>query len=631
LGAHYTSKDDILLIVEPVLMAPLRRRWEEVKVEAGELAKRRDAATGAQRTRLHRQLSEKLLGFGAELGKVQVLDPACGSGNFLYVALRQLLDLWKEVATLGTSLQLPLQSPLEGSSPYPAQFHGIEINAYAHELAQATIWIGYIQWLHENGFGIPSEPVLKPIDTIKDTDAILARDEQGQPLEPLWPEADVVVGNPPFLGGNRIRKGLGDPYVERLFALYSGRIPASADLCCYWFERARAELEARRVKRVGLLATQAIRGGANRRVLERIKQTGDIFWAQSDREWVLDGAAVHVSMVAFDRGEEEARALDGRRVKRINADLTAGAELLRAQPLRENAGICFRSDEKGGPFDIDAGTAELYLSAPVNPNGRPNSDVVRPYLNARDVTQRPANRWIIDFGCDMSEQEASLYEKPFEHVKRVVKHVRDEARSGKERKHWWLHRRPAPDMRPAVAELSRYIATPRVAKHRLFVWLTNRTIPDCALYVFAREDDYFLGLLQSSPHELWARAQGTQLREAESGFRYTPRSTFETFPFPWPPGQEPKGDPRMEAIASAARELVQLRENWLNPPGAVPSMLEERTLTNLYNLWPEWLELAHRRLDQAVLDAYGWPHDVSDEKILARVLALNQERAAGGG
>jgi hypothetical protein len=175
--------------------------------------------------------------------------------------------------------------------------------------------------------------------------------------------------------------------------------------------------------------------------------------------------------------------------------------------------------------------------------------------------------------------------------------------------------------------VSRYIATPRISKHRLFAWVSPETIPDDGTYVFSRDDDYFFGVLQSKLHDLWSRATGTQLREAESGFRYTATTCFETFPFPWPPGQEPIGAPHVEAIAEAARELVEKRDNWLNPPGLPEKELKKRTLTNLYNERPTWLALAHEKLDRAVLDAYGWPHDLGDEEILERLLALNLERS----
>jgi len=297
-------------------------------------------------------------------------------------------------------------------------------------------------------------------------------------------------------------------------------------------------------------------------------------------------------------------------------------------PLAENQRLSFIGTQKSGPFDLTEAQAKAMLQAPGNPNGRPNSDVVKPWINAIDVTQKPRNMWIIDFGPDMSLEEAAKYEKPFEYVRQHVKPIRDKVRRAAHRKKWWLFGDARPGMRKAISKLSRYIVTPMVSKHRVFVWMPVQVVPENLVVVIARDDDYFFGLLHSKVHELWARRKGTQLREAESGSRYTPTTCFETFPFPWPPGQEPKDDPRVEAIAQAARELVEKRDRWLNPEGATENELKKRTLTNLYNQRPTWLELAHRKLDEAVLAAYGWPHDVSDEEILARLLALNLARAA---
>jgi len=621
LGAHYTSKEDILLLVEPVLMAPLRRRWTEVQAQAVSLAHQRDAAE-APRTRNARQreLADLLTGFAREIAALQVLDPACGSGNFLYVALHLLLDLEKEVITLAGRLGVGQFFP----SVTPEQLHGIEINPYAHELAQVTIWIGYIQWLRENGFGFPAEPILKPLDNIRRMDAILAYDADDKPIEPEWPEADVIVGNPPFLGGNKIRKELGDAYVEALFALYAGRVPAFADLVCYWFEKARALLESGKVKRAGLLATQAIRGGANRKVLERIKETGDIFWAQSDREWILDGAAVRIAMVGFDKGEETTRDIDGKSVKIINPDLTAHIDLTTAQILEENKGLGVRGNQKGGPFDISNELAQRMLSAP-NPHGKSNADVVKPWANGLDITHRSRDAWIIDFGMDMPMEEAALYEMPFEYIKATVYPKHNNSRRSIYEKQWWIHTRVRPGMRAAISSLGRYIVTPHVSKYRLWTWLKHPTVPDHQLIVVAREDDYFFGVLHSKVHELWALRQGTALEDRP---RYTPTTTFETFPFPWPPGQEPPDDPRVAAIAQAARELVEKRDRWLNPGDLPAADLKKRTLTALYNQRPTWLALAHAKLDNAVFDAYGWPPDLSDDAILERLLALNLERAS---
>ncbi len=621
LGAHYTSREDILLIVEPVLIAPLRRRWAAVREQAEGLIARRDAASGGARTVRQRELARLLQDFAGEIAAIQVLDPACGSGNFLYVALKRLLDLEKEVSLFAIQ-----HAGLSGLLPQvqPGQLYGIEVNTYAHELASVVVWIGYIQWLHENGFGIPDKPILKPLDNIRRTDAVLAADAEGQPVEPAWPAADYIIGNPPFLGNKRMLSELGDQYVEQLRALYAGRVPGGADLVCYWFERARALIADGQVERAGLLATQAIRGGANRRVLEEIKETGDIFMAWRDRAWVLDGAAVRVSMVGFDGGGEDGYTLDGEAVETINANLTSAADLTQARRLEENRGICFQGPVKVGAFDIDGTLAKRFLESP-NPHGRSNSDVIRPWLNGRDITARPSGKSIIDFG-ELSEADASLYEAPFEYVRENIKPVRSRNRDRQRRENWWRLGRSGAELKRATEPLARFVCTPRVAKHRLFVWVPCRTLPDARLFAFSREDDYFFGVLHSRVHEVWALATSSR-HGVGNDPTYNNTTCFETFPLPWPPGQEPADDPRVEAIAAAARELVALRERWLDPEGASERELKRRTLTNLYNARPTWLDLAHRRLDAAVLDAYGWPEDLGGEALLGRLLALNLARA----
>jgi len=630
LGAHYTSKDDIELIVKPVLMEPLRRRWAEVRQNAEALVEKSKTQQKAAQTKSRTALSNLLHGFADELSKVRVLDPACGSGNFLYVALKSILDLEKEVSVFASS------NGLSGLLPRtsPEQLYGIETNVYAHELASVVVWIGYIQWQHDNGYNFGSHPILRPLHNIQRMDAVLAYKEKGQPVEPEWPEAYAIIGNPPFLGGSKMRSELGEKYVDDLFQLYEGRIPRGVDLVCYWFDRARSQIRDGRAQRAGLLATQGIRGGVNRRILARIKDSGDIFMAWSDRNWTLDGAIVHVSIVGFDDGHETSHTLDGSPVQTINTDLTTELDVTAAARLAENRDLCFRADEKGGPFDIDGETADQMLGAPQNVNGRPNSDVLKPWANAKDLVGRQRGMWIIDF-YGMKGGTAAAYERPFEYLATQIERERQEAiakgkKPTKPRKHWWLHRRPGSEMREAVKSLNRYACTIATGKFRIFAWLNHAFLPDHQLYIFAREDDYFFGVLHSHIHEVWARALGTQLREKESGFRYTPESTFETFPFPWPPGKEPKDDPRVEAIAAAARDLVRKRDAWLNPPDASAAELKKRTLTNLYNENPTWLQNAHRELDQAVLAAYGWPivpeKDISDQDILARLLQLNAER-----
>jgi type II restriction/modification system DNA methylase subunit YeeA len=613
LGAHYTDRDAILRLVEPVLLTPLRRDLEKTKEQVAALLAEGKKIT--RRTPASKNPQAVFNAFLDRLRAVRVLDPACGSGNFLYLALQALKDLEREAIqwyslTTATSMQLPAIGP--------QAVLGIELNSYAAELARVVIWIGEIQWMLSNGFAYARDPILSPLDTIACRDAVLDQRDPANPKEPEWPEATVIVGNPPFLGGKLMRKNLGDEYVDALFEVYEGRVPREADFVCYWHEKARAMVEESRVGRVGLLATQGIRGGASRRVLERVKDAGDIFLAWSDEEWVVEGAAVHVSFVGFDDGSEEVRELDGHPVVTINADLTAGIDLTQLLALKENLGIAFMGDTKGGPFDIPAATAGDMLDAP-NPDGRSNREVVRPWVNGRDITQRPRGMWIIDFGTDMPIDQAALYEVPFEYVKEHVKPRRDESKTTIQE--WWRHERPRDEMRDALERLPRFIATTRVSKHRLFVWLDAETLADSATIVFARDDDYFFGVLHSSVHEVWARRKGTQLREVESGFRYTPTTTFETFPFP-----ESSDDDR-EKIAAAAMALDKLRTGWLNPDGMTDDELRVRTLTNLYNECPSWLEQAHEQLDRAVHAAYGWPYPLDADDILARLVELNLNRS----
>jgi hypothetical protein len=674
LGAHFTSREDIELVVDAVIMTPLRREWDETKAVVERLlttgrktpgdGKAPAKALSVTALRKARGEADSILQqFLDRLRAVKILDPACGSGNFLYVALLRLKDLEREAAVTFPG-QHGLNSYLPGVSP--TQLYGIEINSYAHDLAQMTVWIGWLQWIRANGFGYPDNPVLRPLtDNIRHMDAILADDG-----EPDWPAVDFIIGNPPFLGGSRFWAELGREYQERLWTLYKGRVPGAADLCCYWFEKGRAHIAAGKCKRAGLLATQAIRGGANREVLNRIKDGGGIFWAISDRDWILDGANVHVSMVAFDAGTETAHILDGKPVSTINANLTAAADTTVARNLPGMANLSFRGTQKSGDFNITEDHARELLAVP-NPHGKPNSDVLKPWLNGTAIVQRPAPQWIIDCGVSMTLEEFRLYDAPHQHVLAHVKPEREKNKRDVRRLNWWLHAETAPAMRTSISQLPRYLVTPRVSKHRIFTWYDSITLPDDGIYIFARADDCFFGVLHSRIHEVWARAQGTQVRERESGFRYTPSTCFETFPFPDAHAE------RDAAIAAAAKELNERRETWLNPPewtrpeviefpgtvggpwnryidpatvtdrgafkvGTVryprlvardaecAARLKERTLTKLYNERPPWLADCHARLDAAVAAAYGWPADLADDQILANLLELNLKASCAG-
>ncbi len=645
IGAHYTSPEDILLLVEPVVMAPLYRRWDEVRTAA--LAALAQEPPLNKDGRLHASLRANrpallvLQNWAAELCRIRILDPACGSGNFLYIALKRLLDLWQQARVFALAHGLALApEPI----PSPTQLFGIEIDFYAHEIASIVVWIGFLQWKRDHGEKFEREPLLQPLTNIQHADAILRYNAEGEPYEPEWPPAEFIIGNPPFLGGGFLRRELGDAYIDDLFTLYKGQVRAGSDLVVYWFEKARQQLESYQVNRAALLATQGIRGGANRAVLERIQQTGRIFWAWADRKWTLQGAAVRVSMVGFERKSETnvgapglasetwvpevPYQLDGQSVSVINADLTSGSNTSAAVRLLENGKICFMGPSAKAPFDVSSDVARRMLDRPLNVNGRPNRDVILPVMSGTDIVGRRRNLFTIYFGIEMSEEEVAFYEMPFDYVRHRVLPQRTKSQREQYRQRWWLYARPRPEMTKALSGLQRFIATAATAKHRVFIWVEKGVLCNQGTLVFAREDDYFFGVLQSSIHELWALAQGTQLEDRP---RYTPNSTFSTFPFPWPPGAEPsEADSRIvRAIADAARELVRLRDAWLNPPDIAEADLRKRTLTNLYNQRPTWLANAHRTLDRAVFAAYGWPEpELDTQQILARLLALNHQRAA---
>jgi hypothetical protein len=619
LGAHYTSRDDIWKLVEPVIVRPLRREYTDMQTRVAELLlSGRKITKATPRDQNPNAVFEDFL---ERLRRVRILDPACGSGNFLIISLWALKDLEFEAIKWGSwVLQRPMQLPQIG----PEAVLGIELNAYAAELARVTIWIGEIQWMIRHGLGYRQNPILQSLNHIENRDALLDLSDPTKPQEAEWPPAEFIVGNPPFLGNRLLRRGLGDDYTLALWSVFDDRLPHSSDLVTYWHEKARAAISRGLTRRAGLLATQGIRGQANRRVLQRINESGAIFFARSDDDWVLAGANVHISFVAQDDGSEVTRELNGRAVGSINSDLTSGLDLTTARRLRANAGVAFMGGIKVGPFDIDTSTAAILLAHP-NPDGRSNADVVRPWVNGLDITRRPRGMYIIDFGLDMTQEEAALYEAPFEYVVRHVRPMRLKTAAACCRQRWWIHHNPRPEMRRALHGLQRFIATPLTTKHRLFSWITADVVLDHAAVAIARDDDYTFGVLQSRIHELWARGTGTQLREVESGFRYTTTTCFETFPFPHPTPEQ------RERVGEAARRLVDLRDGWLNPPGLDPADLAKRTLTNLYNQRPTWLANAHADLDAAVLDAYGWPTDVTDGGILVQLLELNLAAAEEGG
>ncbi|NJD25617.1 MAG: class I SAM-dependent DNA methyltransferase [Betaproteobacteria bacterium] len=656
LGAHYTDPGTIMKLIEPVIQRPLLAEWAARRdAIAAKLAKSKK-----QGDKAYRDADGEFHAFLERLKGYRVLDAACGSGNFLYLALKTLKDIERRVNTEAEQLGLHRQVSIEVS---PANVLGIELDPYAAELARVTVWIGEIQWMLQNGYAVADRPILKPLDTIENRDALVNADG----TEAEWPACDAVVGNPPFVGNKKMRGELGDAYVDSLRAAYAGSLPGGADLVTYWFEKARAQIEGGQCQCAGLVATQAIRKGANRAVLDRITASTRIFDAWSDEAWVNEGAAVRVSLVAF--GHADDAQLDGESVAGIQADLSpaAGFDLTCAKPLPDNAACAYQGPVKVGSFDIPGTLARKWLTAP-NPNGRPSSEVLRPWANGQDLAGRPSDTWIVDFGVGMSEVDASMYETPFMQVLQHVRPARMAQRDKSRKEKWWLHGRTGADIRAGMGKISRYIATPRVAKHRFFVWLSVAVLPDSRLYAICRDDDCTFGVLSSRFHQVWALANASRHGDGDEGGRptYNARDCFETFPFPAGltprdtaqpanPGSPPclAGNIVAENIAAAARRLNELREAWLNPPEWVDwaitpeeeaagfpkrpvakagheADLKKRTLTNLYNARPAWLDGAHKALDAAVATAYGWADytpEMADEEILRRLLTLNLERA----
>lgn len=703
-GAEYTDRAKIMMIIEPVITRPLMREWDEVRrgivaiiepalraaeeaianasaypelveevraverrlVERpqlelfGELQKQRrvravDAVRSALRSADRALTDARERGraafnsFLARLRSFRVLDAACGSGNFLYLALVELKNIERRVAIEGELLGFPPTFPEVG----PEALYGIEINAYAAELARVSVWIGEIQWMRRSGFDVGRKPILKPLRTIECRDAIINEDGTAA----VWPSADVVIGNPPYLGAKLMKRHLGQSRTEAIRALYAGRLPAFTDLVCYWFENARTMIEAGQVSRAGLVATNSIRKNTNLPVLHRIAATTRICEAWNEEQWTVEGAAVDVSIICFgDVGEEPAR-LNGEAVSVINADLTTGLDLTAARPLHENRNGAFLGIQKSGPFDVPGDLARSWMQEPLNPTGRSNAEVLKPYWNGDDLAGRPRDVWFIDLPLGLSKAEAALYAAPFEHIAntpdedgKTVEQLRTALgeRSGRP---WWEPWRPRPEMRARIQRLSRYIVTPETAQHRLFAWLSYPVLPDKNLIVIPRDDDLIFGILHSRFHAVWALRKGSDLEDRP---RYTHTTTFATFPFPT--GMSPDVSPAhartlstSPAIEAAAARLNALRMDWLYPSDLIVSVpevtsnfpsrlmprdesaariLARRTLTALYNDRPEWLVEAHRELDHAVAAAYGWPGDISDEEALRFLLDLNKKRSS---
>ena len=671
LGAHYTDRDKIMQIVEPVIIRPLMAEWDAVRATIEEALAKAEKATGGAKTRAETEAKRLQAEWHERLRNFRVLDPACGSGNFLYLSLLALKDIEHRTNLEAEALSPALAARFPSSGPENVM--GIELNPYAAELARVSVWIGEIQWMRRNGFEAAKNPILKPLANIENRDAVLVTDELGNPLldgegkpqRAAWPEANVVVGNPPFLGNKKMIGGLGQEYTTALRSAWKS-VPNGVDLVCYWFARAAEMMTSGGLERAGLVATQSIRRGTNRKVLKPVIDRGRIYNAWSDEEWTVDGADVRVSLICFDKGGDDTPLLDGRSTEKIGPDLKPETTSHPVAVLVQNKKVAGQGTISGGPFELTPDIARQMLMVPTNPNGAKNEAVLRPWRNGDDLTDRSADWWVIDFG-GLSLAEAALFERPFDFLDNAWKTAQQARidqgekllRSGEPRtaERWWILQRRRDGLLKVLQAQSRYLATPRVSKHRFFVWLEPQIIPDTRLVAFRREDDTFAGVLHSKLHEIWSLFHGGK-HGVGNDPEYVHTATFETFPFPEGltpdiPAADYADDTRAQAIAAAAARLNELRETWLNPPDLVERVpevvegypdrilpkddaaakeLKKRTLTNLYNARPAWLDHAHRALDEAVAEAYGWGDDfraglLTDDEILARLFRLNQERA----
>ncbi len=691
LGAHYTPRAYVERLVTPTIMEPLREDW-------------RDVQAGVQRLTQDGKAEEAralVRGFHQKLCDIRVLDPACGSGNFLYVALEMLKRLEGEVtALLG---ELGDTRPLITVDPH--QFLGLELNPWAANVAELVLWIGYLQWhFRTYGQAAPSEPVLRDFKNIRQGDAVLEwegrtprLDTEGQPVtrwdgittlrhsvtgeevpDPAarvqvydyakpratkWPEAEFIVGNPPFIGASRLRDSLGDGYVEALWKAYP-KMPQSADLVMYWWEKAALAARGYNAKtgkgtrRFGLITTNSLRQTFNRRVLEPHladpKKPLSLLFAIPDHPWVdgSDGAAVRIAMTVASIGQANGRLLKLSKVRsnaskslsflvdfeekkgKVFADLTIGPDIVGVRDLAANAGLAQMGVKLHGMgFLISRETATEYV-ADVDQGMK---SVIKPFFNGRDLAQHPRGIYVIDFfGLSLREAKQSNA-RALQHLMDQVKPDRDAKSSNSKdaeqyAKDWWLFGKPRPDLRNAIDKLPDIIVTTRTAKHRVFQKAPSNVLFESEVVCIALPSDWYLAVLSSKIHVTWALAKGTILGPTP---RYNSSQIFDPFPFP------DLTDPQRAQLRALGEELDAHRKR---QQAAHPKL----TLTQMYNVLEKLragaaiegkdreiydqgligiLRDLHDQIDVAVAEAYGWPADLSEDDILLRLVALNKERA----
>ncbi|MCE1192861.1 MAG: class I SAM-dependent DNA methyltransferase [Acidovorax sp.] len=694
LGAHYTPRAYVERLVLPTVIEPLRADWGNAQAAALVLAHEAAALEGKARDAKLAEARAEVKKFHHQLCTTRVLDPACGSANFLYVTLEHLKRLEGEVVNQLEALgHTQDQLGFEGETVTLQQLRGIELNERAAALAELVLWIGYLQWhIRTRGNAAVAEPVVHNYGNIECRDAVLAWDAQelayddaGQLLsrwdgrtykmhpvtgeqvpdeaaqvpqwryvgarQAQWPQADFIVGNPPFIGKSAVREALGDGYVETLRNVWA-EVPDSADFVMYWWHHAAARVAAGRSRRMGLITTNSLRQTFNRRVVRAaLDQCTHLEMAVPDHPWVdgANGAAVRIAMTVLAPGAGEGHLLNvtaeqtgdfgevavtlQERLGLIHADLSVGANVAAARPLRALEGISGNGVMLAGSgFIVSEEEARAFGPSPL----------VHPYRNGRDLTSEPRGVLVIDaFGLSADElrtQQPAVYQWLLERVKPE----RDQNNRQKFRDQWWIFGEPRRTLRRALAGLPRYIATVETAKHRVFQFLDASILPDHMLIAIALNDAYTLGVLSSQFHIDWALATGSRLGVGNDP-RYNKSRCFETFPFP----DEDTGltPPLRKRIAHLAEQIDAHRKRVLAPESGNTGL----TLTGIYNVLAALregraltakektqhaqglvgvLRELHDELDAAVLAAYGLPATASTDDILAHLVQLNTQRAA---
>ena len=666
LGAHYTPRAYVERLVTATIIEPLRADWSNVlaAVETRRAEGDAEGSVALVRT-FHNRLCE-----------TRVLDPACGTGNFLYVSLDLMKRLEAEVLQTLADLGGQEALSLEGHTVDPHQFLGLELNPRAAAIAELVLWIGYLQLHFKTKGGPPGEPILCAFGNINlgkpgGYDAVLTWD--GYPLprgvregdevretyprarQPMWPEAEFIVGNPPFMGGKDLRARLNDGYAEALWTAHKG-INASADFVMYWWDRAAELLTQRgtRLRRFGFVTTNSISQVFQRRVVERrleAKAGVSLILRIPDHPWTKaakDSAAVRIAMTVVEAGrkpglvretlteskldsdEPEVSFLDKNGI--INADLTIGTTAVTSEPLLANRGIAHKGMQLNGQGFVLSKPERALL---IEQDGAAITSLIRPYVNGRDLSQRNQERFALDTFGFSDVDLRSRFPHAYNRLLQTVKPERDAGREQSRKRYWWLHGRTHETQRTAIAGLSRYIGTTRTAKHRVFSFLNIRTLAESKVILIASEDAALLATLSSRMHILFSLGRGGWLGVGND-HTYNHSECFDPFPFPEP------GDALKAKLGDAGEQLDAFRKN---RQAEHPHL----TFTQMYNvreairvgrvLTPEEAQIKdeglililnelHDEIDALACQAYGWPQALSDEEIVTRLVALNLERAA---